>query len=91
MSKSVVILLTMIITPLPNKFYQRPIVYCQPEPACGSPDAPGGCVAASALSDAAGIVSVGENAGGLSGLVFTTAECSDCTLKGGTTTKPPFW
>jgi hypothetical protein len=77
---------------LRDNFYQRPIAYCQPESACGSATAPGGCVPAYVISEAAGIVSVGENAGGaLSGITFTTAECSDCTLKGGTTKKPSFW
>ncbi|MEI9918920.1 MAG: DUF4249 domain-containing protein [Bacteroidota bacterium] len=81
---------------LPSGFYQRPVSYCQAEPTCFLPGLnlpqPGGCVDPFALSESVGIVTVvKDGAGNPTSYIFATAECTDCTLKGGTTIKPPFW
>ncbi len=81
---------------LPGGFYQKPYVPCQAEQSCylhgifSAP--PGNCVDVSALSDVVGIVSIVEDANRRPlAYIWATAECSDCTLRGGTTIKPPFW
>jgi hypothetical protein len=78
--------------PLPPGFYTKIIPLCQPEAPCGALGSGGGCVDASALSDAAGIVGITLDANFNPVIAtFASAECTDCTLKGGVTKKPPFW
>jgi len=84
------------VTELPEGFYIKQIPFgCQPEPSCGFPAANpadlNGCVYPSAISDAAGIVAYAENGGVPYAYIWVYGECSDCTMKGGTTKKPSFW
>jgi hypothetical protein len=84
---------------LPDGFYIKQFqANCQPEPTCGFPVSDqlagslGGCVYPTALSDGVGIVAYDmSQTTGFTTYMWTFGECSDCTLKGGTTTKPPFW
>lgn len=81
-------------TQLPKGFYIKQIpANCQPEPTCLFPTGEkGACIDASALSDQAGIIAVSRNdAGEVTGYLWVYGECSDCTVKGGTTEKPSFW
>ncbi|MEI9918919.1 MAG: DUF4249 domain-containing protein [Bacteroidota bacterium] len=78
---------------LPPDFYQRVVqTGCTPEATCDypgvNPRPEGGCVPSSAVGPSAGIVTAIV---GSPGFVFVESGCGDCTQKGGTTIRPPYW